>query len=56
MSERKDLLQNARKSDRKATGRQKLSDDQLEKVAGGFVEGKGVGREVKTLVDKGVCV
>ena len=41
MGERKDLLQNARKIERRVTGRQRLSDDQLEKVAGGFVEYEG---------------
>ncbi len=41
MGERKDLLQNARKIERRVTGRHKLSDDQLEKVAGGFVEDEG---------------
>ena len=41
MDERKDLLKNAMKIERRVTGRQKLSDDQLEKVAGGFIEDDG---------------
>ncbi len=41
MIERNDLLQNAKNSGRKVTRRRKLSDDQLEKVAGGFLEDEG---------------
>ncbi|MCR5788794.1 MAG: bacteriocin [Lachnospiraceae bacterium] len=46
--EMKDLLKNAKMSDKTVKGMQKLSDDELKEVSGGFIEDEGyaAGHEV----------